>query len=493
MVSLAGPRKMPPMDMQSSILIEIWEQLKAFVLEHASSMARRLEDQREADWRNLSTSETQVLAILASLDLDFSSAGDRRRARRLLASLAAEAEGELLVAEEDNPLVVEPAKVEQLRTTLRWIAGNPPQRFLSGVSGPRVAIREIYRGAPSLRQLHAHKWLIAMGYPCGRPDSLRRRWLGRMGLMKMDNATPTSRVREETLAAMERLAQAVQSPLAEVDLILEAFTNAGDMDFRHSALCTRIPRCHLCPLRNHCPFFREGLAEDDSRQRHLSKVMRKGSQPRERLEEYGARALSDEELLAILLRTGSGGANVMDVATKLLKDADGLEGLARMSIAELSAQKGIGRVKAITIQAALELARRRGNAALLERHPLTNSRAIYRYVASRYVGKTEEEFEVIPLDVKLRPINTITVSKGTINQTLVHAREAYKQAIRESAHSVIFVHNHPTGDPSPSREDFIITRRLVQAGEILGIRVHDHMIIGKGCYYSFSDEGKLES
>jgi DNA repair protein RadC len=482
-----------PMDMQSSILIEVWELLKAFVLEHAVSMTRRLEDQREADWRNLSTSETQVLAILASLDLDFSSAGDRRRARRLLASLAAEAEGELLVAEEDNTLVVESAKAEQLRKTLRWIAENPPQRFLSGVSGPRVAIREIYRGAPSLGQLHAHKWLIAMGYPCGRPDSLRRRWLVRMGLMELNNVAPASRVREETLATMERLAQAVQTPLAEVDLLLAAFTDASETDFRHSALCTRIPRCQLCPLRNHCAFFREGRQKDESQQRHLSKMMRKESQPRERLEEHGARALSNEELLAILLRTGSGGANVMDVATKLLKDAGGLEGIARMTIGELSAQKGIGRVKAITIKAALELARRRDTTPSTERQPLTSSKTIYRYVASRYEGKTEEEFEVIPLDVKLRPINTINISRGTITQTLVHPREAFKQAIRESAHSVIFVHNHPTGDPAPSREDFIITRRLVQAGEVLGIRVLDHMIIGKGCYYSFSDEGKLES
>jgi DNA repair protein RadC len=226
--------------------------------------------------------------------------------------------------------------------------------------------------------------------------------------------------------------------------------------------------------------------------------MRTGAQPRERLQEFGANSLSNEELLAILLRTGSGGFNVMDVATKLLKDAGSLERLAAMSLTELSAQKGIGRVKAITIKAALELASRRSDLTEEIRPLLSNSVAIYGYVSRRFFGKSEEEFLVIPLDVKLRPINIITVSKGTINQTLVHVREAFKQAIRESAHSVIFIHNHPTGDPTPSREDLVMTRKLVQAGELLGIRVLDHVIVGKKesgkkGYYSFVDEGKLES
>jgi DNA repair protein RadC len=479
------------MAMEPYAAVEVWERLKSFILEGDHTLADSIKDRHEADWTVLSTSEAQVLAIMAALEMDLASPADRRRARRLLGTLAAEAEGELLVAEEENSPVVQPSEAERLRKSLRWIASNPPSRFFSSVAGPQAAIREIQHGAPALRSLAAYRWVVAMGYPCAVPDPGRRRWLERFGLVETTTRGQSrSAIQRQTLAVLEEFAQTVHAPLSEVDAVLEAFAKTCRDGVSAVALCGKNPRCEMCPLRQQCTYPAR-KSQSTTPNRHLSAIMREESRPRERLTKLGAAALTEEELLAIILRTGSGGNNAVDVAAKLMSEAGTLERLAAMTITELAAIKGIGRVKAITIQAALELARRLSSTEIKERPLATGSRQIYRVVENHFVGRKREEFVALLLDVRYRVIRIVPISIGTLTQSLVHPREAFKDAVRESAYAVVFVHNHPTGDPTPSTPDEVITQRLVKAGEVMGIRVLDHLIIGKKDYYSFADAGKI--
>jgi len=478
--------------MEPFATVDAWERLKSFVLESDPAAAQAIEDRREADWGVLSTSEAQVLAIMVALDMELYSPVDRRRARRLLGALAAEAEGELLVSEGEDPEPhLDPKRAEDLRKSLRWITENPPSRFLPAIPGPQAAVRTIQRAAPSLTGLGAYRWLVALGYSCAVPDRGRRTWLERMGIMEPSRGRSPTVQQRHTLGALEQLARSVHAPLSEVDTILEIFTGSRKGRSTEAALCQRKPQCPKCPLKAECRYSLNRGAERERETRNLSVIMRDESRPRERLAQHGAAALTEEELLAILLRTGSGGLNAVDVATQMLRTAGSLDRLSSMSLAELAAQKGIGRVKAITIKAALELARRVKSAPPPGRQPIQTSRQIFELVESHFIGAKREEFLVMLLDVKMRFMRLIPVSMGTLTNSIVHPREAFLEAIRDSAHAVIFVHNHPTGDPAPSLQDVAITRRLVEAGEVVGIQVKDHLIIGSGRFYSFADAGKL--
>lgn len=201
--------------------------------------------------------------------------------------------------------------------------------------------------------------------------------------------------------------------------------------------------------------------------------------PRERLEARGSDALSDAELLAILLRTGRCGRSALDVARDALVCFGGsLDRLAEASLGELRKIPGIGRAKAIEIHAALSLARRVGSGERLRRSRLVGPAAVCLAMRDQFHGKRQEEFHVLLLDTKNRLIEDQLVTKGLVDRSQVHAREVFRQAIRESCSRVILVHNHPSGDPTPSAPDLEATAKLRSAGEIIGIEVMDHVVIG---------------
>lgn len=213
--------------------------------------------------------------------------------------------------------------------------------------------------------------------------------------------------------------------------------------------------------------------------------------PRERLIKHGGAALSDAQLLAILLRTGSGDRGVMDLAIGLLDTFRDLRSIDSASVADLSSIKGVGTAKIAQIKAAFELGKR----LMAESHdgnPLfSSSSAVYCCFAPRLKNLKKELFLGLLLDAKNRLIKEVKISEGTLTNSLIHPREAFKEAIRESAASVIFIHNHPSGDPAPSRDDIAVTERLKQAGEIVGIATLDHIIIGDGSYVSLKEKGVL--
>jgi DNA repair protein RadC len=212
--------------------------------------------------------------------------------------------------------------------------------------------------------------------------------------------------------------------------------------------------------------------------------------PREKLLETGADRLTDAELLAVLFPTAARGAgNAIEQARSWLRTFGSLRALVDAPPRALRAAAGMGPARAATVQAVGELARRYGLQRLPRGTPLRTSAEVYRHCGERLATLRKEQFHVILLDGKNRPIKDVRVSEGTLTASLVHPREVFVPVIEESAAAIVLVHNHPSGDPTPSAEDIAITQRLREVGELMGVRVLDHVVIGHGRYVSFADEG----
>ncbi len=212
--------------------------------------------------------------------------------------------------------------------------------------------------------------------------------------------------------------------------------------------------------------------------------------PRERLQKFGAEALSAQETLALILGRGISGESVMVTAQRLLSHFGNLKGIANASIEELSQVRGIGIAKASQIKAAFELANRlEGYSDAGDKALVKTPDEVVSAVKSRLRGKKREHFLALLLDTRNQLIKVAEISVGSLDTSIVHPREAFKEAISASAASIIFVHNHPSGDPAASEDDIKLTKRLAEAGEIVGIDVLDHIIIGDKSYLSLKREG----
>jgi DNA repair protein RadC len=215
--------------------------------------------------------------------------------------------------------------------------------------------------------------------------------------------------------------------------------------------------------------------------------------PRERLLSQGATALTNAQLLAIILRVGRHRSSAVQVGMDVLQQLGGIGGLAQCGIEELRAIPGIGAAKAAQLKAALELGKRALASPLSKGARISSSRDLFDHFHSTMRDLRHEIFKVVLLDAKHAIVREATVSEGSLTLSIVHPREVFSLAVKESAAAVIFLHNHPSGDPTPSHEDRILTARLVSAGEVLGIRVLDHLVIGDGRYVSFADQGWLNA
>lgn len=213
--------------------------------------------------------------------------------------------------------------------------------------------------------------------------------------------------------------------------------------------------------------------------------------PRERMIRKGREHLSNVELIALLLRTGSTGESVMALAQRVLSQTGGLKGIAQLSYHELTKIHGIGPAKAVQILAGIELGQRLMKALPEEKDAICCPNDAVQLVMEEMRFLQQEHFVCMFLDTKNRVIEKKCIFIGSLNSSVVHPREIFREAIRCSAAGVICVHNHPSGDPTPSREDFEITKRLFQAGEMIGIELIDHLIIGDQLYYSMREKGVI--
>jgi len=214
--------------------------------------------------------------------------------------------------------------------------------------------------------------------------------------------------------------------------------------------------------------------------------------PREKLERGGPTTLGDNELLAVLLGHGTAGASALDVANRLLSRSAGIAGLARCGLSELARVPGVGRALAGRVLAAIELGRRTLVDPPTPRPRFVSPRMAAEYLLPQFGTSTVERFGVLLLDTRCRLIRASLVSVGSLDASLAHPREVFREAAMASAAALIAFHNHPSGDPSPSRDDVMLTRRLMAAGEVMGIDVLDHVILADTRYYSMKEAGLMK-
>jgi DNA repair protein RadC len=337
-------------------------------------------------------------------------------------------------------------------------------------------LRELAEGP--LDELVARCAETEAAYPQAAPfgdDPPLRRFLGRVGLLPK-RSSPAN-----LYELVGKVANATGERQAVVKRVLDLYCAPADGIRR--VMCDEVPRCEECPLAPECKF----------RQRKPSiKELPADQRPRERLIAEGEQALADAELLAILLRSGTEEDTAITLASKLLAKFGSLRALAGRTIGELSSFKGIGPAKAAQIKAAVEIGRRIAQQAATEPGKrLGNSQTVYDMYAPRLRDLRKETFLVLLLDAKNRVSREVEVSVGSLTASVAHPREVFNEAVRDSAAAILCVHNHPTGDPTPSQRDTEITRKLHATGQVLGIHLLDHIIIGETTYYSFADDGKL--
>ncbi len=213
--------------------------------------------------------------------------------------------------------------------------------------------------------------------------------------------------------------------------------------------------------------------------------------PRERLKQSGPSSLSNSELLAIILRTGSAAENVLGLASRLLTKFGGLAGLSKASFGELCAERGVGQAKAAQLKAALELGKRISSTPVDEKTTVRTPQDVTDLLMAEMALLDSEHLRVVLLDSKNHVISVSEVYKGNVNASLIRPAELFREAVRENCPAVIVVHNHPSGDPEPSPDDIRVTEQIVEAGKTLDIEVLDHIIIGNGRYASLKERGNI--
>jgi len=217
-----------------------------------------------------------------------------------------------------------------------------------------------------------------------------------------------------------------------------------------------------------------------------------GERPREKLAAHGPESLANAELIAILLRTGSSKESALTLASRLLGKFDGLAGVADASVEMLSSVPGIGIAKAAQIKAAVELGKRLASAAAGDRPAIRSPGDVAELLMERLRREKKEHLVALYLDARKRLIcQPTTIFTGSLDKSVAHPREVFQGAVAHSAHSVIVVHNHPSGSAEPSRDDVALTKRLTASGEVIGVPVIDHVIIGDGCWVSMKERGQL--
>jgi DNA repair protein RadC len=213
--------------------------------------------------------------------------------------------------------------------------------------------------------------------------------------------------------------------------------------------------------------------------------------PREKLARAGAAALGDNELVALVLGHGTARASALALANVVLARAGGVRGLARTGLAQVLGVAGVGTARGARLLAAIELGRRAIVHPQEERPRFAAPDDLARFLVPQFGGRPVEHFGAVLLDGRNRLLRTAIVSVGTLDAIVVHPRDIFREALLEVAAAVVLFHNHPSGDPTPSREDLLVTRRMVDAGVVMGIEVLDHLVLAETAYYSFRDNGQL--
>ncbi|MBI5154035.1 DNA repair protein RadC [Candidatus Poribacteria bacterium] len=473
--------------------MEVWEAMLAHVVDLSPSVAMDLERIRRRTWMQPTTQEAQLLALMVYLDMDLGDSRHRMKASKLLPLLTpGDANGAAVGAErpvgESNQRLMEALpeeKVNRLRRTVMWIAAADPVVRFETLPIPE-AVQIIHQECEPLRGFRAYRWLAALGFHVAIPDRGRQRVLFRLGMLERIAGDAANRRR--AFEILREWSCRVDAPLREVDLVLGIFAGSITEHGADSSVCLQDPSCDECPLTSYCDFYRIHAAEG-GRRPPLSDLMRAEDLPRARLRTEGAESLTDPELIAALIQPAAGAGRALESAHRLLAEAESLDRLAAMTVQELAAVEGVGTASACTLKAAIELARRVQCSLQIPRGDgFDDPFKVYACYRNRFLGAKQEEFIVVHLNGRYQPLREICISKGSIRCATVGIADVFSEAMRDRIHSIMVIHNHPSGNPEPSDDDIRLTARIREAGTLFGIALVDHLIIGANSFYSFANK-----
>lgn len=404
------------------------------------------------------------------------------------------------------PRVLKPNQRKLLVRVCEWADNHasqgrtePDRIGESATVSPLRLVRSLQEAVPRLKDNAPYRILSALGHDVVVPTPGQKRVFERLGQFNFAPGRDGSDERLDILNQLAHWSALSGDPVRVVGSMVHWFSGdrmPGNGDGgRESAagVCRKEPDCARCLLAERfCTFFRTGgYAVKRPEKKKSIKDWREEERPRERLAGRGAETLSDAELLAIILRTGQSSRSAVDMARDVLEQFGGLGKLDQASLRELQTFPGIGLAKAVEIKAALELGKRLFTPGTAAGKRFTRSREVFEALKSKVLSERREHFFLLALNAKNEILRLIPISTGNLTQSLVHPREVFREAIREAAAAVILVHNHPSGDPAPSQDDRLITSRLCRAGQLLGISVLDHLIIGSDDYFSFADHDMM--
>jgi len=498
--------------MSDVAFIDAFEKIRAYLLEREPGLEQDALA-RPADataWQRRSARECQEAFVAAVLGIDRRTAAGRRAARQSLQTIRERVQaggGQVADAPSGSSRtdLVRPDACERLVREKGRAVAEALEALAATDDGSAVALlgalgacesrretlRVLRKSLPLLGGLRAYEFLRRIGYPIVAPDPARQRLVHRLGWL--EQVTPAVRYPQAFFEICERLVHLTGEAWAVLDAALGLF--AGARGERVSAaeplaVCTRKPRCATCVLRGQCAYFRYRGEPVPARSRSV-KQMAYAEQPRTRFETIGAANLSETELLALVLRTGYAGGSSLDLAREIIERFGSLEAIHRAGVGELCELKGVGRAKAIELKAALELGRRLQGGSVAIGEQIRRSADLYAIYRVLLAHEQQENFYLVVLNSRNRIQSQFLISRGSLASSPVHPREVMKVAIREAAAGIVFVHNHPSGEPDPSEDDLAITKRLCETANLVGIKVLDHIIVARDSYYSFADHRLL--
>lgn len=359
-------------------------------------------------------------------------------------------------------------------------------------SGIQKALKRLHlEKRLSLGGIKIYRFLSILGLPVAIGSPAKYRFLSRLGWI--GEKGKGAKALREYHSLCENAARLTGESVQSLDFLFSLFSVKERKKQAILPVCGSNPKCALCVLTPYCVYYslsvNKGIQSEDTSM--PIRLWCSEDRPREQLEKWGASRLSDSQLIAIIIRSGLEKRSAVDLARELLCRFESLRNLAEASFTDLCSIRGIGKVKAIQIKAALELGKRGLENSRKENTIILESLDVFRQYRYELNGIKQESFFLLMLNSRNQVMKKVEISRGSLNASLVHPREVFREAIRESASRVLFFHNHPSGDPCPSRADTLITERLKKAGELLGIQVLDHIIIGEDSFYSFADHGLL--
>ena len=353
------------------------------------------------------------------------------------------------------------------------------------------AVNLLWSQALGLPGLGAYHFLHLVGAPVAIPGSAKRRFLYRLGWLHSHKADKDSFRAFQNVC--EKAAHLSGETVQSLDFLINLLTADNVYNNKPFSICGKVPFCNDCVLSSYCEYFRHRGSQERRYKKEIAHIKEwlPEDRPREQMERLGPEKLTDTQLAAIILRTGTKDQSVLELANTLLHQFGSFRGLDNATIRELCQIPGVGKVKAIELKAAIEIGKRFLQDRAKPGDIIQKSEDVFTKYRLNFSNVKQETFFMLILSSRNQVMKQVEVSRGSLTSSTVHPREVFREAIRESASGVVFVHNHPSGDPTPSRTDILMTERLKSSGEILGIRVLDHIIIGEQSYYSFADQGLL--